>query len=97
MSTEPGDLAIDAGAEALRQLEQGGRLLRNWDALPNYDKLKWRKKAQTVLRAATNAEISCLRKALTEIAALHNNDFCTDFSGQMAYIAKRALEQNESK
>ncbi len=43
---------IDAGAEALRQREQGGRILRSWDSLPNSAKKKWREKAETVLRAA---------------------------------------------
>lgn len=46
---------IDAGAEALRQREQGGRVLRKWDALPNGDK-KWREKAEIVLRAAMGEE-----------------------------------------
>ena len=50
--TEPTAQEIDAGAEALRQHEQGGRLLRGWDDLPNADKRKWREKAQLVLRAA---------------------------------------------
>ena len=46
------DEQLDAGAEALRQHEQGGRILRDWSDLPNSDKLKWRKKSLTVLRAA---------------------------------------------
>ena len=54
--TELTDREIDAGAEALRQHEQGsgpsGRVLRGWDDLPNYDKRKWRVKAELVLRAA---------------------------------------------
>lgn len=43
---------IDRGANALRQIEQGGRLLRSWEALPNSDKKKWRAKSEAVLRAA---------------------------------------------
>ncbi len=43
---------VDAGAEALRQKEQGGRRLRAWDDLPNSDKKKWRDKATLVLLAA---------------------------------------------
>ena len=43
---------VDAGAEALRQVEQGGRLIRQWSHLPNADKQRWRSKASAVLRAA---------------------------------------------
>jgi len=43
---------LDAGAEALRQVEQGGRLLRVWADLPNSDRKKWRLKALAVLAAA---------------------------------------------
>lgn len=50
------DKKIDAGAEALRQLEQGGKRLTDWDALPNATKKKWRGKAATVLLAAYHAE-----------------------------------------
>ena len=46
------DAQVDAGAEALRQIEQGGRLLRTWNDLPNSDKRKWRVKATAVLRAS---------------------------------------------
>lgn len=46
------DDQVDAGAEALREKEQGGRLLRSWDALPNADKRKWRVKSLAVLHAA---------------------------------------------
>lgn len=49
---EPTARQIDAGAEALRQHEQGGRILRPWADLPNSDKKKWRLKAQLVLRSA---------------------------------------------
>lgn len=51
-ASEPTARQIDAGAEALRQHEQGGRILRPWADLPNCDKKKWRIKAQTVLRSA---------------------------------------------
>jgi len=44
---------IDAGAVALRQHEQSGRLLRDWKALPSSTKNKWREKAEIVLRAAS--------------------------------------------
>jgi len=47
---------IDAGAEALRQHEHGGRLLRTWGSLPNVDKKKWRIKVQLVLRAMLDAK-----------------------------------------
>lgn len=46
------DAEIEAGAEALRQREQGGRILRAWADLPNTDKRKWRDKAAVVLYAA---------------------------------------------
>lgn len=49
---EPTAQEIDAGAEALRQHEQGGRILRAWSELPNGDKKKWQIKSQIVLRAA---------------------------------------------
>lgn len=49
---EPTAKQIDAGAEALRQHEQGGKRLRPWEELPNCDKKKWHIKAQLVLRAA---------------------------------------------
>ena len=42
---------LDAGAEALRQHEQGGRLLRKWSDLPNSDKKKWRNKVMVVMAA----------------------------------------------
>jgi hypothetical protein len=42
---------VDAGAEALRQLEQGGKKLRAWDDLPNSTKNLWREKARVVLDA----------------------------------------------
>lgn len=42
---------IDCGAEALRQHEQGGRVLRSWGNLPNSDRKKWREKVELVLRA----------------------------------------------
>ncbi len=54
--SEFSDRKIDAGAEALRQLEQGGRILRSWDDLPNSDKKKWRNKSKAVLTAAHKAE-----------------------------------------
>lgn len=46
---------IEAGADALRKSEQGGRLLRKWDDLPNGTKAKWRNKAKLVLDAGMNA------------------------------------------
>lgn len=45
---------IDTGADALRRVEQGGRLLRKWDDLPNGTKEKWRTKAKAVLAAGFN-------------------------------------------
>lgn len=44
---------IDAGAEALRQHEQGGKNLNFWDTLPNSTKRKWRDKAMVVLNAVS--------------------------------------------
>lgn len=52
---EPTAKEIDAGAEALRQHEQGGRVLRPWPSLPNGDRKKWQIKAQLVLRAAQDS------------------------------------------
>jgi hypothetical protein len=49
---KPTQEEIDRGAEALRQLEQGGRVLRPWDRLPNSDRKKWRTKSEAVIRAA---------------------------------------------
>ena len=43
---------IDAGAEALRQRMQGGKLLTEWDRLPNATKKKWREYARIVCEAA---------------------------------------------
>lgn len=43
---------IDAGAEALRQRMQGGKQLREWTALPNSAKRKWREYSTIVLKAA---------------------------------------------
>jgi hypothetical protein len=43
---------IDAGAEALRQRMQGGKLLTEWDRLPNATKNKWREYARIVCEAA---------------------------------------------
>jgi hypothetical protein len=54
--TEPTSAQIDAGAEVLRNYEQGGRIHRPWGELPNGDKKKWRIKAQLVLGAALNSE-----------------------------------------
>lgn len=48
----PNENEIDAGAEALRQVEQGGRLLRKWADLPPSDKKKWIEKSRIVLVAA---------------------------------------------
>lgn len=45
---------IDTGADALRRIEQGGRLLRKWDDLPKSTKDKWRAKAEAVLSAGMN-------------------------------------------
>ena len=49
---EPNDQEIDRGAKALRQEEQGGKLLREWDGLRPSEKRKWINKAKIVLRAA---------------------------------------------
>lgn len=43
---------IDAGAEALRQHDQGGKKLRPWAELPNSAKRKWRDRASIVFSAA---------------------------------------------
>lgn len=51
----PSQKQIDTGADALRRVEQGGRLLRKWDDLPNATKEKWRAKAKTVPAAGLNA------------------------------------------
>jgi hypothetical protein len=43
---------VDAGARALRDHEMSGRITRDWDKLPDYDKKKWRIKSALVLIAA---------------------------------------------
>jgi hypothetical protein len=43
---------IEAGADALRRYEQGGKQLRLWADLPNSTKNKWKQKALAVLVAA---------------------------------------------
>lgn len=43
---------IEAGARALRERMQAGRITRAWPDLPNSDKRKWREHAACVLRAA---------------------------------------------
>ena len=47
---------IDAGANALRQCQQGGKKLTPWFDLPNATKKKWREYAKIVLTAAANME-----------------------------------------
>lgn len=49
---EPTNTQIDAGADALRQHEQGGSISRAWGDLPNTAKKKWQMKALIVLLAA---------------------------------------------
>lgn len=49
---QPTQEEIDRGAETLRQIEQGGRILRPWGQLTNSDRKKWRTKAEAVIRAA---------------------------------------------
>ena len=48
----PTDQEIDRGGEALRNKEQGGRLLRSWNGLQPSEKRKWLDRAKTVLQAA---------------------------------------------
>jgi len=43
---------IDRGARALRDRLQGGKILTDWDDLPNSRKKKWRDYAACVLCAA---------------------------------------------
>ncbi|RWR30528.1 hypothetical protein D2T29_12720 [Sinirhodobacter populi] len=50
--TEITDTMIEAGAQALRERQQAGRITREWGQLPNSDKRKWREHAEAVLRAA---------------------------------------------
>lgn len=49
---KPTESEIDRGAQALRRLEQGGRVIRQWSDLPLNVKRKWRDKARVVLKAA---------------------------------------------
>jgi hypothetical protein len=49
MPFTPGEL--DCGADALRRYEQGGKMLRLWEDLPNSTKKKWREKADIVVSA----------------------------------------------
>ena len=51
-SSDIPDEQIEAGAKALRERMQSGRITRPWNALPNSDKLKWRDHAAVVLTAA---------------------------------------------
>jgi len=46
------DAEIDAGADALRKIEQSGKNLRDWVVLPRATKNKWREKSLEVLLAA---------------------------------------------
>ena len=46
---------IDAGAQALRDLLQGGKRLTEWSQLPNSRKRKWLDYAACVLTAAASA------------------------------------------
>jgi hypothetical protein len=46
---------IDAGARALRERMQAGRITRPWAELPKWDKRKWRAHAAVVLCAALRA------------------------------------------
>lgn len=46
---------IDAGAQALRSRQQGGKRLTPWDALPKSAKRKWLDRAACVLTAAASA------------------------------------------
>lgn len=48
------DEEIDAGAQALRQRQQGGKQLIPWDRLTNTTKRKWRGHAECVLTAAAS-------------------------------------------
>lgn len=48
---------IDAGAQALRQRQTSGRIMRSWSQLPPSDKRKWRDYAACVLTAALSARI----------------------------------------
>lgn len=50
----PTEDEIDAGADALRQHDQGGKKLRLWDDLPNSAKRKWRERVSVVFLAAIN-------------------------------------------
>lgn len=59
---------IDRGAEALRQHEQGGRLLRGWSDLPNNDRKKWREKSELVLRAISKGATADYAEAAKENA-----------------------------
>ena len=43
---------IDAGAKALREHMQAGKLLLKWSSLPNSRKKKWREYSALVLHAA---------------------------------------------
>lgn len=49
---EPTKDEIEAGAQALRERQQAGRITREWSKLPKSEKLKWQLHAETVLRAA---------------------------------------------
>lgn len=48
---------IDAGAEALRNHQMSGRVMRPWKNLPNSSKRKWLISSERVLMAAATARI----------------------------------------
>jgi hypothetical protein len=51
---------IDAGAQALRHRLQGGKLLTDWEKLPQSRKRKWLDYAACVLTAAASARQSAV-------------------------------------
>jgi hypothetical protein len=50
--SDPTEDQIDAGAKALRELQQAGKRLNEWSTLPNSTKKKWREYSSVVLKAA---------------------------------------------
>jgi hypothetical protein len=52
------EIEIDAGAQALRDRQIGGRVLTPWQKLPKATKRKWRDHAAAVLTAAVSAKLA---------------------------------------
>jgi len=88
---------IDAGAEALRERQQAGRITRDWTALPNGDKRRWREHSAAVLKAAAASDLYEALKVMTDFAAgVIEKAHLTDTNGIVA-ASRAALSKAEGK